>query len=155
MNPRESKIRRFSISLPQGLLRQLDRMVRKRGFDSRSQAIAEIVRRELAEHERDWGNTPLVGTISLVFDHHKHGIQKRLTDAQHKHLGLIIANTHVHLDHPLCLEVLLVRGPGRKLKKLADELLAVRGIKTGRLHLTTADKDLEQTHRHSQHESEK
>ena len=133
---------RFSVSLPAGLLRQLDRMVAEKGYDNRSLAIADMVRDDLIEHHQKTGHEDIAGTITLVYDHHKQHVQGTLTDIQHDHHDVIISTLHVHLDHHNCLEVLIVRGKASVIKKIADELIAAKGVKHGKLTVTTTGKDL-------------
>jgi CopG family transcriptional regulator, nickel-responsive regulator len=94
------------------------------------------------EHYQDLQGSEVVGTITLVYDHHRPTIQKTLTNLQHNHLHTIISTLHVHLVHDNCLEVLIVRGRGSILKKVADQLIAAKGIKHGKLTLTTTGKEL-------------
>jgi CopG family transcriptional regulator, nickel-responsive regulator len=135
-------VSRFSISLDKQLLRELDRMCREKGYNNRSLAIADMVRAHLVEHRQELGNGEIAGTITLVYDHHKHHLQELLTDLQHEHRGVIIAALHCHLDYDNCLEVLAVRGKATDIKKLADELIAAKGVKHGKLTITSTGKDL-------------
>ena len=133
---------RFSVSLPGALARQLDEMARQKRYDNRSLAIAEMIRAHLVEHRQQFGSGEIAGSITLVYDHHKHHLQDLLTDLQHEHREVIISALHCHLDHDNCLEVLAVRGPAGAIKKLADELIAAKGVKHGKLTITTTGKDL-------------
>src|SRR5579864_721102 len=128
---------RFSVSLQPKLLKQLDEMVDERGFGNRSLAIADMIRAQLVEHRQKHGNEEIAGTITLVYDHHKQHVQAALTDIQHDHHAEIISTVHVHLDHHNCLEVLVVRGLALLVKKIADELIAAKGVKHGKLTVTT------------------
>jgi CopG family nickel-responsive transcriptional regulator len=130
------------VSLPPALLRQLDEMARDKSYDNRSLAIADMIRDRLVEHRQKTGNEEMVGTITLVYDHHKPHLQASLTDLQHDHHDLILSTVHVHLDHHNCLEVLLVRGKASLIRKIADELIASKGVKHGKLTVTTTGKDL-------------
>jgi CopG family nickel-responsive transcriptional regulator len=133
---------RFGVSLNPALLRELDRMVRRKGYRNRSLAISEMIRDQLVEHHQEVGASEVVGTITLVYDHHRPQVQKRLTDLQHKYLQTIISTLHVHLDHDNCLEVLVVRGEASLVRRVADHLIAAKGIKHGKLTLTTTGKDV-------------
>ena len=133
---------RFTVSVPQTLAKQLDRMTREKGYDNRSLAVADMIRDQLVEHHQNYGNRDIAGTITLVYDHHKQHVQAALTDIQHDHHDVIISTLHVHLDHDNCLEVLAVRGKARTIKKIADELIAAKGVKHGKLTVTTSGKDL-------------
>ena len=133
---------RFSVSLPPKLLRQFDEMVADKGYDNRSLAVADMIRDGLVEHRQKYGAGEIAGTITLVYDHHKQHVQAALTDIQHDHHDVIISTLHVHLDHDNCLEVLAVRGKAGTIKKIADELIAAKGVKHGKLTVTTSGKDL-------------
>jgi CopG family nickel-responsive transcriptional regulator len=135
-------VKRLSVSLPPDLSRQLDEMVRAKGYDNRSLAVADMVRDQLVEHRRQFGSEDIAGTITLVYDHHKQHVQGTLTDIQHDHHDVIVSAMHVHLDHHNCLEVLVVRGQAAVIKKIADELIAAKGVKHGKLTVTTTGKDL-------------
>ena len=133
---------RFTVSVPQSLAKQLDRMTREKGYDNRSLAVADMIRDQLVEHRQNYGDHDIAGTITLVYDHHKQHVQAALTDIQHDHHDVIISTLHVHLDHDNCLEVLAVRGKAGTIKKIADELIAAKGVKHGKLTVTTSGKDL-------------
>ncbi|MEW6363485.1 MAG: nickel-responsive transcriptional regulator NikR [Acidobacteriota bacterium] len=138
---KESAVR-FSISLPAPIARDLDRMARERGYDNRSHAVADMARAQLVEHRRELGDREIAGTITLVYDHHKRHLQELLTSIQHDHGRLIIATLHVHLDHDNCMEVLAVRGRARRIKAVADALIGSKGVKHGKLTVTTTGKDM-------------
>ncbi len=135
-------VTRFSISLPVELADQLDRMTREKGYDNRSLAVADMVRAQLVEHRQRRDNQEIAGTITLVYDHHKPHVQASLTDIQHDHHNLIVATLHVHLDHDNCMEVLAVRGRASAVRQIADELIAAKGVKHGKLTVTSTGKDL-------------
>jgi CopG family transcriptional regulator, nickel-responsive regulator len=142
MHDHDATAERFSVSLAPALLKELDRMVRQRGSSNRSQAIADMIRKELVEHRQELGDVTIAGTITLVYDHHKPQLQAALTDIQHDHHACIISTVHVHLDHDNCLEVLVVKGKASQVKAIADELIAAKGVKVGRLAVATTDHDL-------------
>ena len=133
---------RFTVSVPRDLAKQLDQMTNEKGYDNRSLAVADMIRAGLVEHRQNLGNQEIAGTITLVYDHHKQHVQATLTDIQHDHHEVIISTLHVHLDHHNCLEVLAVRGKAGTIKKIADELIAAKGVKHGKLTVTSSGKDL-------------
>lgn len=139
---KKESVDRFSVSLPPMLLEQLDEMTREKGYVNRSQAIADMIRAHLVEHRQKDAKGEIAGTITLVYDHHKQHVQETLTDIQHDHHEVIVSTIHVHLDHHNCLEVLVVRGQAGLIKKIADELIAAKGVKHGKLTVTTTGKDL-------------
>ena len=139
---KDEQAARFSASLAPALLRDFDQMTREKGYSNRSLAIADMIRDQLVEHRQKSGNEEIAGTITLVYDHHKQHVQATLTDIQHDHHDVIISTLHVHLDHHNCLEVLVVRGSAGVVRKIADELIAAKGVKHGKLTVTTTGKDL-------------
>jgi CopG family nickel-responsive transcriptional regulator len=139
---KKAPVTRFSVSLPPSLLDQLDDMARDKGYDNRSLAIADMIRSQLVEHRQKFGREEIAGTITLVYDHHKMHVQESLTDIQHDHHDVILSTVHVHLDHHNCLEVLIVRGQAATIRKIADQLTAAKGVKHGKLTVTTTGKDL-------------
>ena len=134
-------VQRLSVSMDADLVAQLDQMSHAKGYASRSQAVADMVRAHLVEYYGQSGRHEIAGTITLVYDHHRRNIQKILTHIQHDHPGQIVATLHVHLDHHNCMEVLAVRGQAGSVRKLADALIATRGVKHGRLTLTTTGRE--------------
>lgn len=139
---RRESVTRFSISLPAELARQLDQMTREKSYSNRSLAVADMIRAQLVEHRQKSGDEEIAGTITLVYDHHKQHVQATLTDIQHDHHEVIISTLHVHLDHDNCLEVLVVRGRAGLVRRIADELIAAKGVKHGKLTVTSSGKDL-------------
>lgn len=129
---------RFSVSLPQQLLADLDSMVQAKSYDNRSLAIADMIRRDLVEHRAKLPKGESTATVTLVFDHHQHHVQAALTDLQHDATCEVVATMHVHLDHHQCLEVIVVRGKARAIQQMADQLIAVKGVEFGRLTFATA-----------------
>ena len=133
---------RFTVSVPRALAEQLDQMTREKGYDNRSLAVADLIRAGLVEHRQNLGNHEIAGTITLLYDHHKPHVQAALTDIQHDYHHIIISALHVHLDHHNFLEVLVVRGKDPTVKRIADELIASKGVKHGKLTVTSTGKDL-------------
>jgi CopG family nickel-responsive transcriptional regulator len=131
-------VSRISISLPEDLLIDLDGMVVDRGFESRSQAIGDMINRQLVEHKRQTGNEVMAGTVTLLYDHSTRGLQKQLADLQHLHIDEVISSLHVHLMHNQTMEVILVQGPAQKLQDIADQMITLRGVITGRIQLMAA-----------------
>lgn len=136
--PATDGVVRLTVSLPKALAKQLDQMTREKGFDNRSVAVADLIRAGLVEHHQNLGDREIAGTITLVYDHHRQHVQGALTDIQHDHHEMIISTLHVHLDHDTCMEVLAVRGKARAVKKIADELMTAKGVKHGKLTVTTS-----------------
>lgn len=139
---KKETVSRFSVSLPSSLLEQLDQMAREKSYDNRSLAIADMIRGHLVEHRQKFSNEEIAGTITLVYDHHKQHVQETLTDIQHDHHAVILSTVHVHLDHHNCLEVLILRGRAGVIRKIADQLIAAKGVKHGKLTVTTTGRNI-------------
>jgi CopG family nickel-responsive transcriptional regulator len=123
------------------LLRQLDSLVKAKGYANRSQAISDMVKGSIVEHQGQQTEREIAGSITLVYDHHKRNIQALLTKIQHDHGAQIIATLHAHLDHHNCMELLAVRGKALEVRKLADKLLSAKGVKHGKFTLTATGKE--------------
>ena len=131
-------VNRISISLPEDLQTDLDLMVVARGFESRSQAINDMLRLHLAEHQRDKGNEVMVGTITILYNNAMRGLQKTMADLQYRYLDEVISSLHVHLADNKTMEVILVQGPAQIVQTIANEIISIRGIITGKLQLMGA-----------------
>jgi CopG family nickel-responsive transcriptional regulator len=133
---------RFGVSIQTRLLDQFDRFIAQKGYVNRSEAIRDLIRNQLvaltAEHEEG----EMVGTVTFVYNHHVRQLSDLLTEFQHQHYGAVIAALHVHLDEENCLEVLVIRGQSGEIRRIADKLIGTKGVKHGKLTLTTAGKDL-------------
>jgi len=137
-----SKTIRFGVAMDSVLLDKFDRLIIKKGYQNRSEAIRDLVRSNLVEEEWKATNKETVGTVTIVYSHSVREITDILTELQHHYHSEIISCMHVHLDAHNCLEVLAVKGRADKIKKIADRLIATRGVKHGKLVMTTTGKDL-------------
>jgi CopG family nickel-responsive transcriptional regulator len=135
------KLARFGVSLDSRLLKDFDKSVRRRRYATRSEALRDLIRDNLVGQEWD-ENRETVGTITFVYDHHVPNLSRNLTQIQHDVQGHIMAGMHVHLDHDHCLEVLVIKGKGSEIRKVADALVSVKGVKHGKLTMTTTGKRL-------------
>ncbi len=119
---------RFSVSLDSRLVRRFDARIAEEKLPTRSKAIGDLMRAALVKSE--WAaDGEVAGAIVLVYDHHRHDVVRRLTQAQHDAHHLIISTQHVHLDHDNCLEIIAVRGRSREIEGLLRRLKALKGIK--------------------------
>jgi CopG family nickel-responsive transcriptional regulator len=136
------QITRFGISMDDKLLSRFDEYISQHGYANRSEAIRDLVRERLVKEE--WQNeaAETVGTITLVYDHHQRELTEKLTEQQHHWHSQILSTLHVHLDAHHCLEVLAVRGKTSILRKIADQLISARGVKHGKLVMTSTGKNL-------------
>jgi CopG family transcriptional regulator, nickel-responsive regulator len=133
---------RFGISIDDKLLKSFDLLIEEKGYLNRSEAIRDLIRASLVETTWEKGDEETVGTVTLVYNHHVRDLSDKLTEQQHSHHDQIVSSLHVHLDAHNCLEVLVVRGKAREVKKIADELIGVKGVKHGKLVMTTAGEEL-------------
>lgn len=131
-------VSRISVSLNASLLADLDQMVVERGFDSRSQAISDMLNQHLVEHKRELGNDVMVGTITLYYDRSVRGLQKNLADIQYRFIDEVISSLHVHLSQNQVMEVILVQGQAQRLQEICNLMLTRRGVITSRLQLHAA-----------------
>lgn len=137
-----SELARIGVAIDSDLLEKFDHLIGKRGYTNRSEAFRDLIRDELVEHRWESPESQVVGTITLVYDHHVRQLSDRLIDMQHDHHHSILSTLHVHLDHDNCLEVIVVKGKAEQVKTLADALITTKGVKHGRLTITTSGADL-------------
>lgn len=137
-----AKLIRFGISMNADLLEKFDRIVARKGYSNRSEAIRDLIRDELVETEWESEEAEVAGTITLVYDHHIKGLSHLLLEQQHEYHDLILTSTHVHLDHHNCLEVLIVKGKAAEAKKVAEKLISIKGVKHGKLTIASTGRGL-------------
>lgn len=137
-----AKVTRFSVSIEPSLLEQFDARIRQAGYANRSRAISDMARAYLVEAQWKEGTGQVVGTVTIVYDHHVRDVERKLTELQHIHEDAILCTTHVHLTHNDCLEVIVVRGTGVEVSALAEQIIASPGVKHGQLVCTAATDQL-------------
>jgi CopG family transcriptional regulator, nickel-responsive regulator len=135
------KLARFGISISPELLKKFDELVKSKGYVNRSEAIRDLIRDYLVEHEWE-EDVETMGAITIVYDHHVKELTESLTDIQHDYCLFIISSLHIHIDEHNCLEVAIVKGKGSKVKEIADKLISTKGVKHGKLTMTTTGKGL-------------
>jgi CopG family nickel-responsive transcriptional regulator len=121
---------RIGVSLPDNLLERFDEIIKKRGYSSRSEGIRDAIRNYIIHY--DWMNEVVgerIGIISLIYEHDQRGLVSSLTEIQHEHSDLIKSSVHVHLDHDNCLEIIVSEGEGKRVKELAEQMMALKGVK--------------------------
>ncbi|MDO4183559.1 MAG: nickel-responsive transcriptional regulator NikR [Coriobacteriia bacterium] len=130
---------RFSVAMPEDLLMQFDALVARRGLArNRSEVVRDLVRDALVEDNCRVPGVEVMGSLTIVYDHHSSDLQDKLHSIQHDYYDHVIATTHVHVDHHACLEVIILRGDSLLVQTLADKILGLKGIKNGKLVLATA-----------------
>ena len=137
-----SRLVRFGVSLEKSLLDKFDRLIRRENYPNRSEAFRDLIRQELVKEE--WHeNREIAGAVTIIYNHHKRDLLNVLTDIQHDFQNVIISNQHIHLDHDNCLELIAVRGNARRVKKLADMIKSVKGVKYATLSMSSTGKGIE------------
>jgi CopG family transcriptional regulator, nickel-responsive regulator len=137
-----SALSRIGVAIDSELLEKFDRLIAQRGYTNRSEAFRDLIREELVERTWDSPHSQVVGTITLVYNHHVRLLNERLTDIQHDFHRSILSTLHVHLDHDHCLEVVVVRGAASDVRKVADGLISMKGVKHGRLTISASAAEL-------------
>lgn len=135
-------LKRFGVSMEDDLLDRFDELIADRGYTTRSEAIRDLVRAELVNTEWSDPEAEVVGTLTIVYEHHEHELANALAELQHQFHELIVCTTHVHLDAHNCLEVIVVRGRSEAVRHIADTLTSTRGVKHGKLVCTTTGKEV-------------
>ena len=133
-----SDIVRFTVSVEGDLLEAFDEYCAQQEYATRSEAVRQLIRNELTVDTWAKGSEDVAGTLTLVYDHHRAQIGRRLTKIQHDNTEHIVSTTHIHLNHDFCLEVIILRGPARRLQKIAAELKGLKGIFKGELVMASA-----------------
>lgn len=136
-----STLSRFSVSIDDDLLQRFLRLAERRGWGNRSEALRSLIRDALVRDEWE-ADDEIVGTITLVYDHHKRELSDKLTSIQHDHHDAVLSATHIHLDHDNCLEMIAVKGRATVVRSIADALIGTKGVMHGMLSATTTGKKL-------------
>ncbi len=133
------QIERIGVSLDKNLLLMFDKLIAKQGYQNRSQAIRDLIRRRLSSDQLQDPKAEAVGAVFLVYNHNSTKLMQKLTELQHSHLLHAISSLHVHLDEHDCLEVIVLRGQVGEINKMADTLLSMKGVKLGRTNLLATE----------------
>ena len=130
------KITRFGVSIEPDLLKKFDKMIKKEGYTNRSEALRDMIRKNLIFEKNKDPNVNAIGTLTILYDHHSGNLTNKLLGLQHDHHNEILSTTHIHIDHYNCLEVLVLKGKTGRIQKLADNIKSLKGIKHGELVIT-------------------
>lgn len=142
------ELSRIGVALDSDLLAKFDALIEKRGYTNRSEAFRDLIRAELVQKSLESPASKVVGTITLVYDHHVRLLQEKLTELQHQHHHSILSTLHIHLDHDHCLEVVVVSGKLAELQALADTLTSTKGVKHGQANWTVTSAELKDHEHH-------
>jgi CopG family nickel-responsive transcriptional regulator len=136
-----AKTERIGISLDRKLLSMFDGLIAQQGYQNRSEAIRDLIRRRLAEQELTKPTAKAIAGLFLVYNHHSTRLSQKLTDLQHNHLLQVVSSIHVHLDHENCLEIIILKGRVKDIQQISDKITSLKGIKLSRVNiLTTGEK---------------
>ena len=129
-------MQRLTISLDDDLAAAFDELMRRRGYANRSEAVRDLLRRELGENDLSSGAArQCVAVLSYVFDHHERQLSSRLTSLQHDHHDLAIATLHAHISHEDCVETVILRGVSSEVEAFANSVIAETGVRHGHVQL--------------------
>lgn len=137
---------RIGVALDFDLLERFDDFIAQLGYTNRSEAFRDLIRDRLVAERTASPSATVVGTVTLIYDHHAHGVTEKLTELQHAHHELVVSTSHAHLDHDSCLEVLIVHGRSRQIEEFAGRLIGLKGVQHGRLVMTVAIPAVESHH---------
>ena len=134
-----SVLRRVGLAIESDLLDRFDKLTDQRGYANRSEAFRDLARAELLKQEAEKPNARVVGTVTIVYDHHVRMLSEKLTELQHQHHECVVSAMHVHLDHRHCLEVIVLRGKSKDVRQTADLLISTKGVQHGHLIVAIAE----------------
>ena len=139
---------RIGVALDSDLHKRFDDFIARLGYTNRSEAFRDLIRDRLVAEQTARPNAIVVGTVTLIYDHHAHGVTEKLTELQHANHDLVVSTSHAHLDHDACLEVLIVHGKSAQVEEFAGRLIGLKGVQHGRLVMTSAQ-PASGTHHHA------
>ncbi len=138
----KDKLVRFGVSMEQSLLEKFDRLIARKGYENRSEAIRDLVRAELVKQSWHKNKSRQVAVLSIVYEHEHGDLMHRLMHFQHEHEDIIVSSMHIHMDYDNCMEVLILRGKAEHIEKFAQNILSIKGVKYGQLMHGTTGKDI-------------
>lgn len=136
------ELKRFGVSIEEKLLEKFDKYISKKKYHNRSEALRDLIRKELIDGSWSDKNMEVAGAVIIVYDHHRKELVENLVNIQHDYHDIIISTQHVHLDHHNCLEIIVVKGGIRKVYRLEEELKVAKGVKHAALSRSTLARDI-------------
>jgi CopG family nickel-responsive transcriptional regulator len=128
---------RFGVAIPADLLEQYDRLIAQKGYSNRSEAIRDLIRDQLVAEAIESDGDEMIGTVTVVYNHHARQLSTRLTAFQHQHYARVISTLHVHLNADYCLEVMVIQGTSEDIRRIANQLIGTKGVAHGKLTMTS------------------
>jgi len=144
-------ISRIGVSIDSDLLHRFDSFIKNKGYENRSEAFRDLIRDRLVGSAVGAPNVPVVASVTLIYDHHTRLLPEKLADLQHESHAIVVSTLHVHLDHDRCLEVIVLRGRSRDVQALADRLISTKGVRHGRLVMSSPEIASHRGHQHHHH----
>ncbi len=126
---------RFGVSMEQSLIEKFDKLIEKKGYTNRSEAIRDLIRESLAADKIEVKNELMFGVISFIYNHHQRELEEKITDYQHHNYKSIVSTTHIHIDNENCLEIIILKEKAKRIKAIADKIFSYKGVKSGKLSL--------------------
>jgi len=136
------ELSRIGVAIATDLLGEFDALINKRGYTNRSEAFRDLIRAELVRESSSRPTGHVVGSLTVVYDHHVRLLEEKLTELQHNHSRLILSVLHIHLDHDNCMELIALRGTSKDVQRLAGLLTATKGVKHAQLAITASSEAL-------------
>ncbi len=133
-----AELSRIGVAIDSDLLEQFDQHITRKGYNNRSESFRDLIREALVHEASESPEAKVVATVTLVYDHHVRMLSEKLNEMQHDSHHLILSTLHVHLDHDNCLEVIVMKGKSRDVRRMADALISTKGVRHGQLAVTTA-----------------
>lgn len=139
-----SELSRFGVSAEEELLQSFDELINSQGYANRSEALRDLMRDALVKSrlETSPDASEVLGSLTLVYDHHASELNDKMNALQHDHHDLVVSVLHVHVSHDDCMEVIVLRGKLRVIRALSDGLLSLKGVKHGRLFVTLSSEQI-------------
>ena len=130
-----SELTRTALAIEKDLLGRFDKWMTDHGYSNRSEALRDLIRSALVEAEWEKPASKVIATLSIIYDHEQRELPRQLTALQHADHHAILCSQHVHLDRHKCLEVIVMSGTTRRLRRICDAIIAAKGVKAGKLTL--------------------
>jgi len=142
---------RTGVALDAELLKRFDRLIRSEGYANRSEAFRDLIRDRLNDASLQGGEGFVVGAVVLIYDHHRRLLPDNLMELQHEYHSVIISTVHSHLDHDMCMEVVVAKGPLKSVQQLGNRLIGLKGIQHGKLVMSSPEAYARNPPRHTDH----
>ncbi len=131
-------VKRISISLPPEVYSGLNQVIGDGKFSNRSQAISEMIHRGLLDLKLEYDDEVALGVITLFFDQSKRGLVQKITEIQRSYNEEMLGCQSIFLENDMMMQVIFCQASASKLKQFLDQLIICKGVRSGRLELSSA-----------------